>query len=144
MRELVASTGMFTSAEADVAVELVDERLAKGPSSGYDFLFLESDGQVCGYVCYGHIAVTQSSYDLYWIVVGRAFQRRGYGQALLAEAEKRIERAGGTRVYIETSDREEYHPTRAFYHRGGYVREACLKDFYAPGDDRVVYVKVVG
>ena len=50
---------------------------------------------------------------------------------------------GGRRVYIETSNRAQYGSTRGFYQRGGYHPEAILKDFYAPGDDKVTYVKVL-
>jgi hypothetical protein len=50
---------------------------------------------------------------------------------------------GGLRVYAETSGRPQYEPTRAVYERLGFFREAHLKDFYAPGDDKVFYVKVL-
>ncbi|MGH7286410.1 MAG: hypothetical protein ACREI8_00100, partial [Myxococcota bacterium] len=46
-------------------------------------------------------------------------------------------------VYVETSGRRDYEPTRAFYERAGYVAEARLADFYAPGDDKIVYVKAL-
>ena len=46
-------------------------------------------------------------------------------------------------VYIETSNREQYAPTRGFYLRCGYRQEALLKDFYAVGDDKVIYGKVL-
>ena len=53
----------------------------------------------------------------------------------------RILSAGGTRIYIDTSGRPQYAPTRAFYERIGFRCDAVLADFYAPGDDRVIYVK---
>ncbi len=143
VRRLVESTGFFHLYETDVAVELVDERLAKGPASGYHFVFLEEAGRVAGYTCYGPIACTESSYDLYWIVVDRAFQGRGFGRLLLAETERRIAEQGGVRVYAETSGRPQYQSTRDFYEHFGYRKEAELTDFYAPGDAKVVYVKVV-
>ena len=58
VREIVASTGFFSQEELDVAVELVEQRLAEGPASGYHFVFAERDGQVLGYTCYGPIALT--------------------------------------------------------------------------------------
>ena len=42
---------------------------------------------------------------------------------------------------IETSARELYRPTQRFYERCGYEAEARLKDFYAPGDSKIIYVK---
>ena len=32
---------------------------------------------------------------------------------------------------------------RVFYERLGFFRETQLRDFYAPGDDKVFYVKVL-
>ena len=143
VRDIVASTGFFSPAEIDVAIELVDERLSKGPASGYEFVLAYSDGQTVAYTCYGPIAGTQSSFDLYWIAVRHGQRGSGLGRLLMDETERRIALAGGRRVYAETSNRAQYAPTRAFYERCGYLREAVIVDFYAPGDDKVIYVKVV-
>jgi ribosomal protein S18 acetylase RimI-like enzyme len=104
----------------------------------------ERGGRLVGYTCYGLIAATEGSYDLYWIAVEAARQRAGIGAAVLAETERLIRAAGGRRIYAETSGRSEYVPTRGFYERNGYAEEARLKDFYRPGDDKVIYVKAVG
>ncbi len=141
IRRLIADSGFFSAAEVDVAVELVDERLAKGPSSGYEFAFVEAAGEVTGYACYGEIPCTTGSYDLYWVAVDRAYQRRGLGQLLMQIVEERLRAGGGRKVYIETSSRPQYDPTRAFYLRCGYHEVATFPDFYAPGDGKVVYEK---
>ncbi|MBN1105272.1 MAG: GNAT family N-acetyltransferase, partial [Deltaproteobacteria bacterium] len=44
IREIVSSSGFFSPAEVEIAGELVEERLAKGVSSGYHFIFAEDDG----------------------------------------------------------------------------------------------------
>jgi len=141
VRALVESTGVFNPAEVEVAVELVHEHLAKGPASGYHFVFAERDGQTLGYACYGPIPVTSGSFDLYWIAVDKSCQGQGLGRILLEKAEELVRREGGRRIYIETSSRLAYQATRAFYQRCGYRQEAFLPDFYAPGDDKVIYVK---
>jgi ribosomal protein S18 acetylase RimI-like enzyme len=142
VRDLVLSTGFFSPAEIDVAVELVDERLAKGAESGYEFVLAQTGASLLGYACYGPIPATQGSYDLYWIVVDKGRQRQGLGRMLLETCERRICAAGGRRIFVDTSNRSQYAPTRAFYERCGYRREAVLHDFYAPEDDKVIYVKV--
>ncbi|MFO1076810.1 MAG: GNAT family N-acetyltransferase [Planctomycetota bacterium] len=144
VRAIVASTGFFNAEEIDIAVELVQERRAKGDASGYHFLFLDIDGRTVGYACYGPIPATVSSHDLYWIAVQAGARGHGLGQRLMAATERAIARAGGTRVYAETSSRPQYEPTRAFYRRCGYRVEADLVDFYAPGDGKVIFGKVVG
>ena len=100
-------------------------------------MFADRDGETVAYTCYGPIAVTVGSYDLYWIAVDKQQQHQGWGRILLAETERLIRAEHGRRIYIETSTREHYAPTRAFYERCGYHCEAAIKDFYAPGDDQV-------
>jgi len=144
VRDIVSSTGMFYPHEVDVAVELVDERLKRGTSSGYYFIFADLRDRTMGYACYGPIACTVGSYDLYWIAVHRDYQGRGLGRILTEMAERLIATAGGRRIYVETSGRDQYLPTRTFYEHRDYLLDARLKDFYATGDDKVIYVKVVG
>jgi GNAT superfamily N-acetyltransferase len=144
VRRLVASTGVFSPVELDVAVELVDERLKRGAESGYHFVFAEQDGRPVGYTCYGPIALTAASFDLYWIAVDKTLHGRIIGRLVLERTEELIHQLGGRQVYIETSNRHHYAPTRGFYLRCGYDQEALLKDFYAPGDDKVIYVKTLG
>jgi ribosomal protein S18 acetylase RimI-like enzyme len=141
VRRLVDSTGVFSPVEIDVAVELVDDRIERGPESDYLFVFAEHEGRTVGYTCFGQIALTAGSYDLYWIAVDKSLHGLKIGRRLLEESEKRIQQAGGRKVYIETSNRHHYAPTRGFYLRCGYRQAALLEDFYAPGDDKVIYVK---
>lgn len=141
VREIVAATGFFHAHEIDIAVELVSERRARGVASGYEFVFAERDGRVAGYVCYGEIACTVGSFDLYWIAVRPETQRGGLGRLLLAETESRIAERGGRAIYIETSGRPQYEPTRRFYLKADYHIAATLPDFYADGDDKVILAK---
>ena len=141
VRRIVGSTGVFSPVEIDVAEELVDDRLECGPESDYHFVIAEHEGRVVGYTCYGQIALTAASYDLYWIAVDKSFHGRKVGRALLEKTEELIRQAGGRQVYIETSNRHHYAPTRGFYLRCGYRQAALLTDFYAPGDDKVIYAK---
>lgn len=144
VRDIVQSTGYFTPPEVPVAVELVQENLAKGAAaSGYFFIFAEQGARAVGYICYGPIPCTVSSYNLYWIAVHPGVQGRGIGKALMREAESRIGRAGGARIYIDTSYKAQYEDTRGFYQSLGYELDALLRDFYAPGDDKVIYRKIL-
>ncbi len=143
VRELTTATGFFKPFEVLVAVELVEERLAKGPDSGYNFIMLEEEGRLIGYACYGATPCTETSYDLYWIAVHPGSQRRGIGRRLMTEAEKMSGRAGGRRIYVETSQRPDYASTRRFYEHCGYTLEAILPEFYAAGDGKAIYCKVL-
>ncbi len=141
VHRLVAITGFFTPEEIDVAKELVDDRLERGDASDYHFVMADHYGRLAGYTCYGPVPCTVSSYDLYWIAVHPDFQGRGLGRRLLTETERRIKTRGGTRIYVDTSQRMQYASTRAFYENCGYRLETVLRDFYAPGDGKAVYCK---
>jgi len=162
VRDIVASTAFFHDFEIDVAVELVQERLARGLASEYHFVFADEASperaspdagatrpRPIAYACFGPIPCTRGSFDLYWIATHAAHQGKGLGRAVFDES-IRLMRAGlpdaaGTihrarRVYIETSSQTKYEPTRRFYERCGCTLEARLPDFYAPGDDKLIYV----
>ncbi len=141
VRRIVDGTGFFRPDEVDVAVELIDTCLERGELAGYHFIFAEHDTSVLGYACYGPIACTIGSYDLYWIAVDTSQQSRGIGRTMLLEVERRIQQRGGRQIYIETSGRPQYAPTRAFYERCGYRLAAVLADFYDHGDDKVIWTK---
>ncbi|MEW5772957.1 MAG: GNAT family N-acetyltransferase [Thermodesulfobacteriota bacterium] len=138
---LVAGTGFFSGEEIGIARELVEERLAQGPACGYHFLLAETGQALLGYTCYGPTDDSPWLFDLYWIAVHDSCRGKGIGSALLAATERRVARMGGRRIHIETSSRPQYLPTRRFYEKHGYRKGAVHKNFYAPGEDRYVYVK---
>jgi GNAT superfamily N-acetyltransferase len=141
--DLIRATGFFNPEEIDIALELVDDRLAQGEASHYRFLVGEVEGQVAGYACWGPILGTRASADLYWIVVHPREQGKGTGAVLLQAAEGWMAAEGRTRVYVETSTRAQYIPTRRFYLACGYDLTSELADFYAPGDGKAIFLKVL-
>lgn len=140
---LVRSTGFFSAEEAEIAEELVAERLAKGDASGYFFLFAEEGARLLGYACFGPIPGSVHSFDLYWIAVDPGVQGQGIGRRLMAAAERIMAARGARLIYADTSSRAQYEPTRSFYLACGYRQEAFLADFYSPGDGKVIFVKPV-
>ncbi|MEZ5670672.1 MAG: GNAT family N-acetyltransferase [Alphaproteobacteria bacterium] len=144
VRALVAATGMFSADEVDIAQELVDERVAKGRASGYEFVLAERGGTLAGYACYGLIPGSEVSHDLYWIAVAPEFQGTGLGRALMQRSEAAMRRMGAHRVYADTSSSPAYAPTRAFYRAVGFTLAAELPDFYRPGDGKTMFVKALG
>lgn len=143
VRSLVAATGFFSGEEQAIAAELVAERVARGPASGYHFVFAERDGRLEGYACFGPIGGTEGGFDLYWIAVHPDLQDQGLGAQILARAEEAMRGQGARAVYVDTAGRDQYAPTREFYRRRGYREAAVLPDFYAPGDAKVIFVKTL-
>jgi ribosomal protein S18 acetylase RimI-like enzyme len=135
LREILDATAVFRPDEVDVALELFDV------AGDYEFLGgFESDDLVA-YACFGATPGTDHTFDLYWIAVHPTAQRHGGGSRLLAEVEQRLVDRGARLLVVETSSRPEYDATRRFYGARGYQEVARMRDFYAIGDDRVIYTK---
>lgn len=139
--KIIEDTAMFSKQEIAVAEELVDIFLKNKEQKDYDVYVADDNGVVTGYVCFGPILVTDGTYDLYWTAVSPDKQKKGVGKKLLAFVEEEVVRQGGRMMIIETSSREKYLPTQEFYRKNSYCLEARIKDFYSPGDDRMIFVK---
>lgn len=143
VRALLLSTGIFYPHEIKVAIELIDDRLAKGTHSEYHFIFADGDKGLKGYICYGPITMTIGRFDIHWIAVRKDSQQRGIGSMLLKEAERDILSQGGRFIFVETSSRPDYASTRAFYRSHDYGEVARIPDYYAEGDDKVIFMKAL-
>jgi ribosomal protein S18 acetylase RimI-like enzyme len=143
IRALLGSSGFFHPWEIDVALELIDDRLAKGAASEYLFLFADAGDTIAGYACYGPVTMAQGRFELYWIAVDDARRGQGIGRLLLERAEAHMRELGGKYVYSETSSRQRYRPTREFYRKQGYREVARVPLFYADDDDKVIFMKTL-
>jgi len=139
---LAAAIPIFAQEEVECVDELWNEYQERGPeASGYTFLIDREGETVRGFACFGPRALTDRTFDLYWIAVDAAIHRGGVGRGLLAATEEAVRTQGGRLLIVETSGLEKYAPTRAFYLATGYIQEAILKDFYRDGDDLVIFTK---
>jgi ribosomal protein S18 acetylase RimI-like enzyme len=151
--EILDGTRVFSREEVDVALELFDDAFPRQavptgyrpPATGCSsYVFLGAftpEGELAGYACYGPTPDTDRTFDLYWIAVDPGAQGTGGGTRLLTEVERRLEGQNARMLIVETSSRSEYAPTRHFYERRGYAESARVRDFYAPGDDRIIFTK---
>ena len=141
IEEITHAVSVFREDEVPVALEVFDGAVAGSPD--YVALGATVDERLVGWICWGPTPCTLGTYDLYWMAVDPAAQAAGIGTALLREMEGRL--AGSARlIVVETAGRPDYRPTRAFYEARGYRKASVIPDFYAPGDDQVVYLKALG
>ena len=139
--EILEATNSFRADEIEVALELLDESLAND-ARDYEFVgAFSEDGELAGYACYGATPGTTGTYDLYWIAVHPESQGSGGGSRLLDEVERRLRERAARMLVVETSSRTDYASTRRFYERRSYREQGRLADFYAVGDDRLIFTK---
>ena len=140
IEEITRAVGVFRDDEIPVALEVFDGAVAGSPD--YRALGADADGVLAGWICWGPTPCTLGTFDLYWMAVDPARHGHGIGTALIGEMERQL--SGVARlVVVETAGRPDYRPTRVFYEGRGYRKVAVIPDFYAPGDDQIVYVKVL-
>lgn len=141
LEQLVRLVELFSAAEKDVALEVLDSYL-EHPGKDYHALgAFTHRGVLLGFACYGPTPCTEGTWDLYWIAVSGESRGHGIGTLLMEEIERRLVEQHARLVLIETSSRPDYVLTRAFYERRGYEVAARVTDFYAPGDDRVIFAR---
>lgn len=165
--EITAATGVFREEELGIAAEVfADAAAAAGraaatgdspsaqmpagstrppapqPNLPYYQLGAELDGRLVGWICWGATPCTEGTWDLYWLAVDPTTHGQGIGSALVEEMESLL-RGKARLITVDTSGRADYTPTRRFYEARGYKAVAVVPDFYAPGDDQVIFTKAL-
>ena len=139
IHQISRSVGNFRNDEIQVALEVFDASCRLGQTD-YETLGASVADRLVGWICWGPTPCTMGTFDLYWMAVEPSAQGLGIGGALVEEMERRL--AGSARlVVIDTSGRADYGSTRGFYASRGYSVAAIVPDFYAPGDDQVIFTK---
>lgn len=139
--DMADATGMFKPHEILTLREVLDDFHADEESA--DRCRVWDDGVLRGFVYYAAEPMTLGTWSLWWIVVATSGQGRGLGGRMLRHVEDDIRSLGGRVLFVETSGLPTYEPTRRFYLKHAYDEEATLRDYYAPGDDQVVYRKAL-
>jgi len=140
---ILKETNFFRPQELLVAEEVLDDALAKGVEGHYQSFVAEDGRDIVGWVCFGPTPCTLGTFDVYWIVVDPEKQHCGIGSALMQYAADIIEGRNGRMIVAETSGTQRYLSTRRFYEKLNYRRAACVENFYAPGDDKIIYVRLL-
>ena len=144
IEEILRSTEFFYEFEVQTALEIADETIAKGSEkSGYQWMKVTDKDRLEAFANYGKNTFSTHSWDLYWIAVHQNSRNKKLGSVLLKAIEDDVRKSGGKILWIETSGRPLYLSTERFYKSNGYTLMASLKDFYATGDPKQIYSKVL-
>jgi GNAT superfamily N-acetyltransferase len=139
--ELARATGVFKPLEVQALREVLDDYHATNHALSHRSVTAEGDGRVTGFAYYAPSSMADRAWYLYWIAVRPDLQARGLGGRLLRHAEDEARARDGRLLLIETSSLPHYDLTRKFYLKHGYAQDAVVHDFYADGDDMVIFAK---
>jgi ribosomal protein S18 acetylase RimI-like enzyme len=133
---------MFTHEEIEAAIEQMDSYLNYKKGSDYTVIVAENEGyNIVGFMSFGPAPLAKRVYNLYWIAVMPYAQHRGYGREMMEWLIKRCKVKAVRLIIVETSSQPKYKPTRRFYRSLGFRMASRLPDYYAKGDDRIIYTK---
>ncbi len=142
IRGILESSGFFEAApdEIDVAAELAEAALKDGNTpENYAFIFAEEEGRTVGYACFARVPCTVSTFEIYWLGVYGDCRGRGIGKMLMNEIIRLVRELGASKLLLQTAGRAQYIPTQKFYLSCGFKEEARLKNYYAAGDDCLIF-----
>ena len=149
LQSILDETELFPSA---LLAELLDGFLSGGADSSGDLWITVEipdegrGGQVLMAVGFCYAApekLADGAWNMLAIAVAPAAQGRGVGAMLVAGLETELRGRNQRLLIADTSGTAQFSATRAFYVAHGYVEEARIRDFWGPGDDKVVYWKAL-
>lgn len=131
---IAEASGLFP---ADLMAEMIAPGLA---GEGDTWLVAEEGGAVTGFAFARPEELTDRVWNFLAIAVDPEARGAGHASTLLHAMEARLD---ARMIIIETTQRPEQDAARAFYAKEGYEQVAHVTDFYAEGEDKIIYRKVV-
>jgi GNAT superfamily N-acetyltransferase len=136
--DVIDATGLFPS---ELLADMAAPFLAGGADGSLWLVAEGASGRVEGIAYTVPERLTQGTFNMLLLAVDPNRQRTGTGAALVAATQERLAADGGRLLLVETSGLSDFEGPRRFYARCGFVQEARIRGFYAPGEDKVVFRK---
>jgi ribosomal protein S18 acetylase RimI-like enzyme len=138
-KDVIDTTGLFPA----VMLDGMAAPFLAGMASD-DLWFVAVDAQVVLGLVYGSKErMTDGTWNLLLIAVRESEQGRGVGSRLIRHLELTLSQRNGRVLLVETSGLPDFDRTRAIYKRLDYVQVARIPAFYAAGEDKVVFWKLL-
>ena len=137
---MLADSGQFDADGLAHVGETLDAHLSS-PEEAIWLTALADDGEPVGVAYCTPEPLTSGTWNLLMLWVKAGHEGNGYGRALVGAVESRIAASEARLLIVETSRLPEFEGARAFYQRCGFSLEAEITDFFAEGDDKLIYTK---
>jgi ribosomal protein S18 acetylase RimI-like enzyme len=142
VKSLAIASGLFPEEAGDFLDGMMADYFNGGSDNG-DRCVIVEDGEPLGVAYYAPARATDRTWYLTMIAVKQDQQGKGRGAALMQHVEDDLQRGGQRVLLVETSGLPSFELTRRFYVKCGYEQEARVRDFYAAGEDMVLFRKVL-
>lgn len=112
----------------------------KGDDGAKWLIACDTQSKPVGFAFAKHEDLTDRVWNLLALGVSPAARGQGHATTLLSEIEESL---GARMIVIDTTQRDEQAAARSFYETSGYLHCGTIKDFYAKGEDKLTYAKVL-
>ena len=138
LKRVIDAVGLFPS-------DLLDDMAAPFLAGVAEEIWcvLAEAGQILGVAYCVPERMTQGTWNLLLMAVRPDRQGHGLGRRLTLALERQLAARGARLLLVETSGLDGFAPTRAVYRRLGFTEEARIRDFYAAGEDKLVFRKLL-
>lgn len=134
--EMIEASGHFDSD----AVQFVQNQLEHHFDIGGRGIWLTADdGEVVGVAHCNPEPLADGTWNLLMLWTKPGKHRQGYGTALVRHVVDHLKTEGARLLIVETSGVEAFEQARAFYAKCGFQLEARIHNFFAVGDDKLVF-----
>ena len=114
---------------------------AEDEEGGYWLTY--DDGEPVAVAYYLPEQMTEGTWNALLFAVRPDHQGRGLGAALIQHIERTLAKRGERVLLVETSGLDAFERTRNFYRKIGFEEEARIREFYAAGEDKIVFRKAL-
>lgn len=138
LRQVLDATELFPS---DMLPDMLAPFLA-GETPAF-WLCAAMEGRAVGFCYVEPEELADGTWNMLALAVHPDVQGQRIGGALVKAAETRLQDANQRILIVDTSGSDDFALTRKFYAINGYEEEARIRDFWAEGDDKVIFRKAL-
>lgn len=135
---IVRDSGQFDENGLSHVKETLDTYLA---GECENLWLTADDGEPVGVAYCAPEPVTGGTWNLLMLWTRRDREGLGLGSALVSRFEKILIERSVRLLIVETSSLPDFAAARAFYDKCGFTQKARVKNFFAAGDDKIIYTK---
>jgi ribosomal protein S18 acetylase RimI-like enzyme len=137
LMHVLNQTGLFPS---EMLPDMIGSSLDSQSDAGI-WLTCEQNETAVGF-CYAvPEKLTEGTWNMLALAVLPSLQGQGIGRAIVLELEAVLRKAGHRLLIVDTSSDSQFDGTRSFYHKLDYAEEARIREFWAAGNDKIVFRK---
>lgn len=140
---LTIASELFTPEESGVVETMLTDYFTGREVLGHTCVVDDVDGDLLAVAYYEPVAATDRTWELTMIGVRQDRHRQGRGARLLRHVENDLRARDQRLLVVETSALPAFARARAFYLALGYDEEARVRDYFAAGDDMVLFRKAL-